>query len=155
MNNTENADKNSGGVGAEFLLPAQESRFADYLTFSSRFTGGANTRELADDLAKEWDGAAYIRTNLLDEFQAIAEAARDFIWEPENWEAYELSKRSNSVAWPPEFLLLAQAVEKKYGAMPLGEPCEICHAKTVAAHDPDCPNNAVWDSGDSTWLRKE
>lgn len=51
----------------------------------------------------------------------VAEAARDFIWEPENWEAYQDSKESNSVAWPPEFLLLAQAVEEKYGPMPIDD----------------------------------
>jgi hypothetical protein len=49
----------------------------------------------------------------------IAEAARAFVHEPENWEAYQDSKDSNSVAWPPEFLLLAQAVEEKYGPMPV------------------------------------
>lgn len=49
----------------------------------------------------------------------LSEAARDFIWEPENWEAYQDSKRSSSVAWPPEFLLLAQAVEREFGAMPV------------------------------------
>jgi hypothetical protein len=56
-----------------------------------------------------------------DALRQIAEAARDFIWEPENWEAYQDSKDSNSVAWPPEFLLMAQAVEKKYGAMPVDD----------------------------------
>lgn len=54
----------------------------------------------------------------LSELRRVAEAARDFVYEPENWEAYQDSKESNSVAWPPEFLLLAQAVEKKYGPMP-------------------------------------
>jgi hypothetical protein len=53
--------------------------------------------------------------------QVVAEAARDFVWEPENWEAYQDSKDSDSVAWPPEFLLMAQAVEKKYGPMPVEE----------------------------------
>ena len=52
-------------------------------------------------------------------FQKVAEAARDFIWEPENWEAYQDSKESNSAAWPPEFLLLAQAVEEAFGPMPV------------------------------------
>lgn len=46
----------------------------------------------------------------------IALAARDAVWEPENWENYVDSKESNSVAWPPEWLLLCQAVEKRYGA---------------------------------------
>lgn len=48
----------------------------------------------------------------------IALAARDAVWEMENWENYILSKESNSVAWPPEWLLLCQAVEKRYGAPP-------------------------------------
>lgn len=52
------------------------------------------------------------------EARVVAEAARAFVWEPENWEAYQDSKESNSVAWPPEFLLLAEAVEKAYGAPP-------------------------------------
>jgi hypothetical protein len=56
----------------------------------------------------------------------IAEAARDFIWEPENWEAYQDSKTSNSVAWPPEFLLLAQAVEERYGPMPVDAEEPLC-----------------------------
>jgi len=34
---------------------------------------------------------------------------------------YQDSKTSDSVAWPPEFLLLAQAVEKKFGPMPIEE----------------------------------
>lgn len=55
-----------------------------------------------------------IKTDLINK---VAEAARDFIWEPENWEAYQDSKESNSAAWPPEFLLLAQAVEETYGPM--------------------------------------
>lgn len=80
------------------------------------------------------------------ELETIAEAARDFMWDGENWEAYEQAKQSNSVAWPPEFLLLAQAVEKTYGAVPLDEPCKLCDAKTVATHDPDCPENPVYDS---------
>ena len=53
--------------------------------------------------------------------RAVACAARDFIWEPENWEAWQDAKESNSVAWPPEFLMLAQAVEKKYGPMPIDD----------------------------------
>lgn len=81
--------------------------------------------------------------------QTVAEAARDFMWEPENSESYESSKTSNSVAWPPEFLLLGQAVEKKYGAMPLDDPCNMCGAKTVATHDPDCADNPVYDSLDA------
>ena len=52
---------------------------------------------------------------------SVSEAARDFIWEPENWEAYQDSKESNSAAWPPEFLLLAQAVEREFGPMPVGD----------------------------------
>jgi hypothetical protein len=76
----------------------------------------------------------------------VAEAARNFMWDGENWEAYEESKRSNSVAWPPEFLLLAQAVEVEYGAIPLDGPCKLCGAKTVATHDSDCPENPVYDS---------
>lgn len=53
--------------------------------------------------------------------RAVACAARDFIWEPENWEAWQDAKESNSVAWPPEFLMLAQAVEKKFGPMPIDD----------------------------------
>lgn len=49
----------------------------------------------------------------------IERLARDFVWESENWEAYTDSKQSNSVAWPPEFLLLCQAVERVYGAPPV------------------------------------
>jgi hypothetical protein len=49
----------------------------------------------------------------------IAALARAFIHEPENWQAYQDSKGSNSVAWPPEFLLLAQAIETRFGPMPV------------------------------------
>ena len=55
----------------------------------------------------------------------IAEAARNFVWEPENWEAYQDSKDSNSVAWPPEFLLLAQAVETTFGSMPVDGDVDV------------------------------
>jgi hypothetical protein len=57
----------------------------------------------------------------IEGLQKIAEAGRDFVWEPENWEAYQDSKGSTSIAWPPEFLLLAQAVEKVYGPMPVDD----------------------------------
>jgi hypothetical protein len=53
------------------------------------------------------------------ESATLSEAARDFILEPENWEAYQDSKDSNSVAWPPEFLMLARAVEREFGPMPV------------------------------------
>jgi hypothetical protein len=53
--------------------------------------------------------------------RGVAEAARAFIWEGENWAAYQDSKTSSSVAWPPEFLLLAEAVEKLYGPPPTDE----------------------------------
>lgn len=49
------------------------------------------------------------------EFQEVAEAARDFIWEGEAWESYQDSLKSNSLSWPPEFLLLAEAVARKFG----------------------------------------
>lgn len=74
------------------------------------------TLERHSSLVKE---AKQALTAEFEELQRIAEAGRDFIWEPENWEAYQESKESNSTAWPPEFLLLAQAVEKKYGTMPV------------------------------------
>lgn len=48
----------------------------------------------------------------------IAELARAFVWEPEQWETYSDSKSSNSVAWPPEWLLLCEAVERRYGPPP-------------------------------------
>lgn len=70
---------------------------------------------------------AFLRHNtnlhvVLDEpAVTISELARDFVWEPEQWEAYTDSKTSNSVAWPPEWLLLCQAVEKRYGTPPTGE----------------------------------
>lgn len=54
-----------------------------------------------------------------DAATSIAQLARDFIWDPENWEAFQESKDSNSVAWPPEFLLLAQAIERCFGARPV------------------------------------
>lgn len=60
----------------------------------------------------------------VEQLAVIAEAARDFIWEPENWEAYQESKESNSAAWPPEFLLLAQAVEKQFGSILVDEDVE-------------------------------
>jgi hypothetical protein len=46
----------------------------------------------------------------------IAELARDFIHEGENWEAFMDSKGPNSASWPPEFILLAEAVEAHFGA---------------------------------------
>lgn len=61
----------------------------------------------------------YVRIDKHDEISRVAEAARAFIWEPENWEAYQDSKSSNSAAWPPEFLMLAQLVEVTYGQMPV------------------------------------
>jgi hypothetical protein len=48
-------------------------------------------------------------------FRLIATLARDFIHDPEMWESYMDSKKSNSLAWDPRFLLLAQAVEKFFG----------------------------------------
>jgi hypothetical protein len=65
--------------------------------------------------------------------QEIAEAARAFVWEPENWEAYQDSKDSDSVAWPPEFLLLAQAVEKQCGPMPHDADCDCGSCPARAA----------------------
>lgn len=49
----------------------------------------------------------------------IAMAARNFVWDSEQWEQYQDSKTSNSVAWVPEWLLLCQAVEKRFGAPPV------------------------------------
>lgn len=57
----------------------------------------------------------------LNALQKITAAARALVWESENWEAYQDSKESNSAAWQPEFLLLAQAVEEKYGPMPVDD----------------------------------
>lgn len=80
----------------------------------------------------------FIREALVP-LEAVAEAAKALIWEPENWEAYTDSKDSISVAWPPEFLLLAQAVEALYGPMPMDldhfDPCivagrHVCGPKT-------------------------
>lgn len=65
--------------------------------------------------------------------QEIAAAARAFVWEPENWEAYQHSKDSDSVAWPPEFLLLAQAVEKQFGPMPHDADCDCGSCPARAA----------------------
>jgi hypothetical protein len=59
------------------------------------------------------------------ELEAVAVAARNLIWESENWESYEDSKKSNSVAWPPEFLLLAEAVVRKCGP-PDAESVKSC-----------------------------
>lgn len=83
----------------------------------------AEARDASDRTLERHSGLVKeARQALITEFeqlQQIAKAGRDFIWEPENWEAYEESKESNSTAWPPEFLLLAQAVEKQYGTMPV------------------------------------
>lgn len=44
-----------------------EERFRKYLAFRSlQQIGGADTRELADDLAKEWNGVAYVRVDVAD-----------------------------------------------------------------------------------------
>jgi len=51
----------------------------------------------------------------LSKVSELAELARAFVHEPENWEGFERSKNSNSVAWPPEWLLLCEAVEDLFG----------------------------------------
>lgn len=81
--------------------------------------------------------------------RAVTAAARDFIWEPENWEAYQDSKESNSAAWSPEFLLLAQAVENRYGPMPTSPEC-FCGVELEAGL---CPNGH--DPAQSAVIRSE
>lgn len=66
------------------------------------------------------------------ELMRVAEAARDFVWEGENWDAYQESKESNSVAWPPEFLLLAQVVEEVFGTPPSEDLARCAEARTFA-----------------------
>lgn len=67
----------------------------------------------------------------------IAELARDFVWEPENYESYERCKGTSSFSLPVEWFELCAAIEEKYGAMPLEEPCD-CGAKTYTDHTPGC-----------------
>jgi|ERR1051326_1136726 hypothetical protein len=45
----------------------------------------------------------------------VADAARDFIWEQDTWECYVDSQHSTSADWPPEFVLLGDAVTEHYG----------------------------------------
>jgi hypothetical protein len=83
----------------------------------------------------------------LESLKAVANAARDFIHEGENWEAYIDSKDSNSVAWPPEFLLLAQAVEKKFG-LPVQKKEEFDDKRNP--HSDFCPGDACDSSNDQS-----
>lgn len=116
----ENADCLSRRVGAileryekpsEEVLERMRQRCLEQITAAvvAQRTSGLHTSYIE---RKRVHGSPY---------SEIAEAARDFIWEPENWEAYQDSKESNSVAWPPEFLLLAQAVEREFGPMLVGD----------------------------------
>lgn len=45
----------------------------------------------------------------------IAKFAKEFMWQPENWENYDDLKTSNSASLPAEFCLLGDAVEKAFG----------------------------------------
>lgn len=50
-------------------------RFSEYLALAALDRiGGANTRELADDLAREWNGAAYVRVDVADRSRASVAA---------------------------------------------------------------------------------
>lgn len=71
------------------------------------------------DPAKGIEELLSIRCRWDPDKMTIEELAREFVWEPENWEGYEELKKSTSFAVPPEFMALAQAVEKKYGPMPI------------------------------------
>lgn len=54
-------------------------------------------------------------TITLNSYAKLAIAARDFVWEPENWEHFQEMKGSNSMALPVEFMELAHAVEDMFG----------------------------------------
>jgi len=89
------------------------------VTTKYRMVATATNEEFAARIVSDHSAASSV-----PKLRQIAEAARDFIWEPENWEAYQDSKESNSAAWPPEFLLLAQVVEQQYGPMPVDDDDE-------------------------------
>ncbi len=80
-----------------------------------------------------------------NDLRRLVELARDHVWEPENWESYERCKGTNSFSLPVEWFELCEAIEERYGAMPLDEPCE-CGAKTVADHKPDCNEKPDWEA---------
>lgn len=73
-----------------------------------------------DDLAefKYFDDALETLSEIASDIKAlhpIVKAARNFIFEPENWENYRLLRTSNSAAIPPEFMALGDAVVRLYG----------------------------------------
>lgn len=95
--------------------------------------------EFVAHLAKRYEA----QSQELTECQKLVELARDHVWEPENWESYERCKGTSSFSLPVEWFELCEAIEEKYGAMPLDEPCE-CGAKTIADHAPDCDEKPTW-----------
>lgn len=78
------------------------------------------------------------------DLERIVKLARDHVWEPENWESFERCKGTRSFSLPVEWFELCEAIEKKFGAMPLDEPC-ACGAKTIADHAPDCDEKPTWE----------
>ena len=64
----------------------EKDRFAKYVVFGLLTHGGVNTREMANDLAKEWEGLVYVRADIADqiekdrdELSATIEACHDLL----------------------------------------------------------------------------
>lgn len=99
------------------------------------------------------------RIGLAGKLRVLATAAKEFMFEPENWENYEMLQTSNSAAVPPEFMNLGEAVEELFGKpvyeeptaiepptvtpcnfIPPGRVCDICGAEgNNGGHFTDCP----------------
>lgn len=55
------------------------------------------------------------------DLRGIAEAAREMVWESQNWENYQDCKGTNSAALPPEWFELCARVEDEFGAPPIDD----------------------------------
>jgi len=58
----------------------------------------------------------------------IETLARKFVHDPDNWADYEMVKESNSADVSPDWFLLCEAVEQKYGAPVITEDIPELHA---------------------------
>ena len=89
-----------------------EERFRKYLAFKALDqVGGADTLDLANDLAREWDGAVYVRVDVADSANAALQRRNDTQAESiMEFQAEEKSLRSR----------LAQVEKEQY------EECVTC-----------------------------
>ena len=110
MNTCEYCEKSTG----DSLMPIHEECALIWLR-------GWHARETAD-LTNFVNQGIHIGKKELHErlynLLKLSEAARDFIWEPENWEAFQDLKKSISVDIPVNFMQIGYKVEKVYGGPP-------------------------------------